>query len=421
MPDSIHPNFRQPVQTVYGGAHLFKADIINKLGAIARCTINTYAPTPATLTQVFNFNNSLAENIQALVLRKLTDEPVEDFRLDFEDGYGYRSDAEEDSHALAAAEQTALALTKNSLPAFFGIRIKPLNLELKTRAIRTLNIFVTSLLNLSNGILPRNFVITLPKVDRPEQVSLLIELCSALENQHDLSPGALKIELMIETPRAIINERGQCPIPEFISAANDRCVAAHFGAFDYTASCGISAAYQDLRHPACDFARQVMLTALAGTDIRLADGVTTTLPLEIHRGKIELSEQQQAENRVAIHQAWKIHYDNVRHSFANGFYQSWDLHPAQFPARYIAVYAFFLENLSASSERLKNFIARAAQATTVGMVFDDAASGQGLLNFFLRAINCGALKPDEVEPLTGLTLDEIRSGSFAKICRDHRQ
>ena len=160
--------------------------------------------------------------------------------------------------SAVAAEQTALALTKNSLPAFFGIRIKPLNLELKTRAIRTLNIFVTSLLNLSNGILPRNFVITLPKVDRAEQVALLTELCSALENQHDLSPGVLKIELMIETPRAIINERGQCPIPEFIRAANGRCVAVHFGAFDYTASCGISAAYQDLRHPACDFARQVM-------------------------------------------------------------------------------------------------------------------------------------------------------------------
>ena len=77
-----------------------------------------------------------------------------------------------------------------------------------------------------------------------------------------------------------------------------------------------------------------------------------------------------------------------------GFYQGWDLHPAQLPTRYAAVYAF-LESLDAASERLRNFVEKAAKATLVGDVFDDAATGQGLLNYFLRATNCGALTEEE--------------------------
>ena len=92
-----------------------------------------------------------------------------------------------------------------------------------------------------------------------------------------------------------------------------------------------------------------------------------------------------------MHRAWRLHADDVRHSLVNGFYQGWDLHPAQLPTRYAAVYAFFLEGLDAASERLRNFVDKAAQATLVGDVFDDAATGQGLLNFFLRGINCGAI------------------------------
>jgi hypothetical protein len=83
--------------------------------------------------------------------------------------------------------------------------------------------------------------------------------------------------------------------------------------------------------------------------------------------------------------------------------------------RYAAVYSFFLESLDAASERLRNFIAKAAQATLVGEVFDDAATGQGLLNYFLRAINCGAITAAEAQAQTGLTPEELRSASFVKI------
>jgi hypothetical protein len=161
-----------------------------------------------------------------------------------------------------------------------------------------------------------------------------------------------------------------------------------------------------MRHPACDFARSVMQVALAGSEVWLSDGATNVLPV--------------GGDRAAIHRAWRHHYDDIRHSLTHAFYQGWDLHPAQLVTRYAAVYAFFLESLDAASERLLNFIARAAQATLVGEVFDDAATGQGLLNFFLRALNCGAVREEEIETLTGLTLDELRSGSFVKIVQGRR-
>jgi hypothetical protein len=204
-----------------------------------------------------------------------------------------------------------------------------------------------------------------------------------------------------------------------VAAGQDRISAAHFGTYDYTAACGITAAYQHMGHPACDFARHVMQVALAGTGIWLSDGATNILPVAIHRAAAGtgLSESQRAENRAAIHRAWRLHYDDIQHSLVHGFYQGWDLHPAQLVTRYAAVYAFFLQSLDAASERLRNFIAKAAQATLVGEIFDDAATGQGLLNYFLRAVNCGAVKEDEIEQLSGLTLEEIRSASFVKIVK----
>jgi hypothetical protein len=227
------------------------------------------------------------------------------------------------------------------------------------------------------------------------------------------------MEMMVETTQSIINQRGESNLPKLLEAARGRCVAAHFGTYDYTASCSITAAYQDMLHPACDFARHAMQVSFGGTGIWLSDGATNIMPVAPHRG--ELTAEQEAENRAVVHRAWKLHYEHTRHSLANAFYQGWDLHPAQLPTRYAAVYTFFLEGLDAASERLRNFVAKAAQATLVGDVFDDAATGQGLLNYFLRAINCGALTEQEAQDLTSLTLEELRSGSFVKILRNRQK
>jgi citrate lyase beta subunit len=363
----------------------------------------------------------LAQTIYERVKEKLRREPVEDFRIDFEDGYGNRPDVEEDGHAESAAAEVAQGQVNGTLPPFIGIRIKPFNEELRTRSFRTLDIFVSTLAEKTEGRLPNNFVITLPKITIAEQVAALANLLGRLEGQNGLAEGSLKFEMMIETTQSIINHRGEINLPLLLAAAEGRCIAAHFGTYDYTAGCNITAAHQHMLHPACDFAKNMMQVSFAGTGIWLSDGATNIMPVPPHRqveGGAELTAEEVDENRQVVHRAWKLHFDHVQHSLITGFYQGWDLHPAQLPTRYAAVYSFFLESLEAASERLKNFVEKAAKATLVGDVFDDAATGQGLLNYFLRAINCGAVTEDEALKLSGLTLDELRSASFVKILKN---
>jgi len=410
---------RQPVHTVYGGAHLFKADTARRLGSLAVRAFETYAPDPKAFAAVLGLPDKLAETIHERVREKLAREAVEDFRIDFEDGYGTRPDVEEDGHAISAAGELAAGLAADTISPFIGIRIKTFSEELHARSIRTLDLFLTALVEGAAGKLPANFVVTLPKIVSSAQVIALADIFDELETRLDLAAGSLKMEMMIETTQSIISPTGEIGMPRLLDAARGRCTAAHFGTYDYTASCSITAAYQDMLHPACDFARHMMQVSFGGTGVWLSDGATNIMPVAPHRGDA-LSEEQIDENRNVVHRAWKLHYDHCRHSLANAFYQGWDLHPAQLPTRYAAVYTFFLEGLDAASERLRNFVEKAAQATLVGDVFDDAATGQGLLNYFLRAINCGAVSEKEALDLTSLTLDELRSGSFVKILKNRQ-
>ncbi len=364
-----------------------------------------------------------AHTIYRRVAEKLGREPVEDFRIDFEDGYGNRPDEEEDGHAASAAAETAAGSKNGTLPPFIGIRIKPFNEELRARSFRTLDVFVSTLVEANNGRLPDNFVVTLPKITIPEQVFALVTLLQQLEQRTGLPERSLKFEMMIETTQSIINHRGEINLPLLLAAADGRCIAAHFGTYDYTAGCNITAAHQHMLHPACDFAKNMMQVSFAGTGIWLSDGATNIMPVAPHRfteGGPPLTPEQIDENRDVVHRAWRLHYNHVQHSLTTAFYQGWDLHPAQLPTRYAAVYSFFLESLEAASERLKNFVEKAAKATLVGNVFDDAATGQGLLNYFLRAINCGAITEAEALQLSGLTLPELRSASFVKILKNRQ-
>jgi citrate lyase beta subunit len=413
----------QPVHVVYGGAHLFRCDTAQRLGAIALRTLQQDAPSAKSFAGVVGIGDSFAETVYKRVIEKLGREPVEDFRLDFEDGYGNRPDGEEDGHAESSAIEVARGMAAGQLPPHIGIRIKPLNAELYKRSVRSLDIFVSTLAEKTSGKLPAGFVVTLPKVASADQVEALVTIFEKLEAALGLAPSALCMELMIETPQSILNERGQCALPQLVEAARGRCRGVHFGPYDYTASLGITAAYQHLGHLACDFAREVIQVALAGTGVWLSDGPTNILPVALHRMAKDgpaLSSAQVDENRSSIHRAWKMHFDDVQHSLANGFYQGWDLHPAQLITRYAALYEFFLSGLEAASERLHNFIQKAAQATLVGEVFDDAATGQGLLNYFLRAIRAGAVTEQETQQRTGLTLQELRGGSFLKIAENRR-
>ena len=375
---------QQPIHTVYGGAHLFKSGTCSKLGTLAQKAFNDYAPDASSLSRIFGIPEAVAQTVHQRVAERIRRGPVvEDFRIDFEDGFGYRPDEEEDSAADNAAREVTAAAQAGSLPGMFGIRVKSFHSEAtRTRALRTLDRF------LSRATLPENFVVTLPKITAPEQVAELVDVLEPYPEVH--------IEIMIETPGSIFM------LPQLLKAAQGKCLAAHFGAYDYTASLGITAAHQDLDHPACDFARSMMLASLADTGVWLVDGATNLIPIP-----------------PAVPLAWKLHYDNIRHSLYNGFYQGWDLHPAQIPARLVAVYTFFLEGLAEASARLCNFMEQAAQATRVGAVFDDAATGRGLLNHFQRAVHCGAIPGNDITDLTGVTVEEL-SSSFDRILAARR-
>ena len=394
----------QPVHTVYGGAHLFRSDTAPKLGAVALHAFDEHAGDATEFARRLDIPLALAEAVHSRVRAKLQREAVEDFRIDFEDGYGHRSDAEEDGHAQSAAREVAIGFEQNTLPPYIGIRIKPMGGELRERALRTLELFLTTLFAEAGRELTDRFFVTLPKLLSPAEPALLAEGLSALESKLGLDPGALRFEIMVETPQTLFTPTGAAALPLMVDAGAGRISAAHFGTYDFTASCNITAAHQHMHHPVCDFARSMMQACLSNR-VWLSDGSTAVLPVG---------------TTAEVHKAWKHHYDDVRRSLMLGFYQGWDLHPAQLVTRYAALYSFFLEAYDAAAARLSNFMKNAAQATLLGSSFDDAATGQGLLNYFLRGINSGAFGEEEVATATGLSLEELHTRSFARILEMRR-
>ncbi len=396
---------RQPVHTFYEGAHLFRANAAKELGEAALAALRKHAPTGTAFAEALGLPPSPRfEEIHERVLGKLREDPVEDYRIDFEDGYGVRTDDEEDACTAAVARGVAAARAAGSLSTFYGIRIKPLEDRSAARALRTLEIFLSTLAAEGRGSLPPGFVVTLPKITSPDQPAILAEALDGHEKRLGLPGGSLGFEIMVETPQTIFTPDGRIALPELVRAARGRCVGAHFGTYDYTASLGIAAAFQHMGHPACDFARHVLQVSLAGTGIMLSDGSTNVLPVG---------------DRAAVHAAWRVHYADVRRSLEGGFYQGWDLHPAQLPSRFAANFGFFLEGKRAAQERLRAALEKGAAATTAttGGILDDPATGQALLNFFLRGKNCGAFRESDAEQ-AGLSPEELVSGSFAKILKN---
>lgn len=442
---------RAPVHVVYGGADRFTSDTPRKLGRIALESLKLYAPGFAAFATAFRLRGSeqlpgsgaalkqleaslkdapekvrsknpaawFAWTVHQRTLGKLRNEPIEDFRIDFEDGYGFRSDDEEDAHALNAAAELASAYKKKRATAFSGFRIKSFAPETYSRAIRTLDLFLQSLIEHTGGRLPENFVVTLPKVTEAKQVKDLVHRLAKIEKHRDLGKNAIGVELMVETPGSIFDKNGRVALPRLIRSARGRCTSVHFGAYDYTGALGVSATYQDVRHPACAFARSVMQATCAGTGVRVVDSVTTLMPVPVFRDEA-LTEEQKTANRRSVHDGWVRHFDNVTASMAEGFYQSWDLHPNQLVARYAAVYSFFLSEMGVQAARLKSFVDKATQATMTGNIFDDAASAQGIVNFFRRGLDCGAFSEDEVKRSTGLSSKDLQLG-FSQIAATSRK
>jgi citrate lyase beta subunit len=364
---------RQPVHTVYVPADRFRADLVTSYGATA---LRATEEHQAVLLSVLDGDADLL----ARVRDKLAREPVEDVRIDLEDGYGSRPDDEEDADAVRAADALATALADGTAPAWCGIRFKSFEAPTRRRGIRTLTVFLERLV--SRAPLPAGFVVTLPKVTAVEQVEALVHAAERLEPALGLDAGSLRFEIQVETPQSILGPDGTALVARMVHASGGRCTGLHYGTYDYSAYCGIAAAHQSLDHPVADHAKAIMQAAAAGTGVRLSDGSTNVLP-------IGTSEEVGA--------AWANHLRLVRRSLERGYYQGWDLHPAQLPTRFAATFAFYREGWAAAAARLRTYVERRESG-----VLDEPATARALADFLLRGTDCGALSTDEVAAATGL-------------------
>jgi citrate lyase beta subunit len=391
------------VQSFIEGAQHFRADTMPSIGRRALESLERYASDGATLARAMAFGGrerEFADDVHRRVARKLASEPIEDYRIDFEDGFGAHSDAVEDAEVVRCADLTAAAMRQGTLSPMFGIRVKPLTRELAPRSLQTTDYFVQTVLGAAGGGLPSNFIVTLAKVTTAEQVAYFARHLETLEQRLRLPEHTLRMEIMVETPRAVMDWNGRCSLPSYVDAARGRLVAASLGTYDYTAALGITAAYQRQRHPACEHARLVMQLAFAGTGVRVSDGSTAILPVEpLER----------------VHDAWRLHCGDVKHALKMGIYGGWDLHPAQLVSRYAAVYAFYLTGLEPASRRLATFLETASRGVAPRDMADDVATGQALLNFLLRAIACGAADRAEMASLTGLPAELLDGRPFRNV------
>ena len=361
---------RQPVHTVYVPADRFAEHTVTEWRSGALAALDEHGPLPG-----------VDAALEARVRDKLAVEPIEDLRVDFEDGYGVRPDDEEDAAARAAGR----ALGRSGGTPFVGLRMKSLEGATRRRAVRTLELFLEELF--AYGGLPQGFRVTLPKVTSVAQVETMVELCAALESE--LSMSRLPFELQVETPQAVLGADGTALVARMLHSSAGRCVGLHYGTYDYSAALGVAAAYQSMTHPVADHAKAVMLVAAAGTGVPVSDGSTNILPVG---------------SRADVRAAWDLHLRLVRRSLEAGLYQGWDLHPAQLPTRYAATFAFYLDGLDAAARRLADYLARVE-----GGVLDEPATARALAGFLHRGLSCGALDEDSVRQRCGLSAVEVEA------------
>jgi citrate lyase beta subunit len=371
---------RQPVHTVYIPASRYDADTVPHWGAAAQAALAKHAPDAAALAAALGMGEDMVADVLPLVLDKLSTEPIEDLRIDFEDGLEMCSEAEEDALATGVARAIAIAKRRGTGAPYAGIRFKSFEAVTRARGIRTLDLFLGGLLD---GDTPLDgLVVTLPKVTSVAQVGAMDRLCGRLEEAYGLRAGTLRFEIQVETPQAILGADGTATVARMVHAAQGRLVGLHYGTYDFSAACGVAAAYQSLEHPAADHAKAVMQLAAAGTGVRLSDGSTNVLPMG---------------DPVAVRTAWALHARLVRRSLERGFYQGWDLHPAQLPTRFLATYAFFREGMDAAAARLEAYAARVETG-----VQDEPATAKALAGFLLRGLDCGAFSDTEVRRSAGV-------------------
>ena len=381
------PGTRQPVHTVYVPADRVTADTATSWGSAALDLLEEVVPDAASAADITGLGASLTADVHARTRAKLSAQPVEDLRIDLEDGYGARPEPEEDAAAQAAATILRTLLTRPDGPSFGGIRFKSFEQPTRRRGIRSLDLFLAQLI--AEGPLPDGLVLTLPKVTSIDQIQAMVSICRELETAHRLPERRLRFEIQVETPQAILAATGAAAVATMIHAADHRAVGLHYGTYDYSASCGIAAEYQALDHPVADYAKAVMQVAAAGTGVRLSDGSTNVTPVG---------------TPAEIHAAMALHARLTTRSLVRGYYQGWDMHPGHLITRYLATYAFYQHSYPAAASRLRAYLSGQA-----GAVMDEPATAAALAGFIVRGVHCGALDADSVERDTGTDLNAVEA------------
>ncbi len=371
------PADRQPVHTVYVPADRYRADIVPTWGTEALASVDEH---PTVFEEVAG-----DADVVARVRAKLEREPVEDLRIDFEDGYGNRPDETEDRDVRNAVSALARSVADGTAAPFRGIRFKSLEAPTRARGLRTLTMFVAGLLE--ENVPLTGFVVTLPKITSVDQVAAMARTTDRLEDSFGLDHQSLRFELQIETPQSILGPDGTALVARMIRAGDGRVTALHYGTYDYSAYCGIAAAYQSMEHPVADHAKLVMQAAAAGTGVRLSDGSTNVVPVG---------------DGDAVRRGWELHARLVRRSLERGYYQGWDMHPAHLPTRFATTFSFYREGFEAAALRLRNYLGQVG-----GDVMDEPATARALSDFVVRGLDSGALDGDEVTTAIGLEPAEL--------------
>jgi citrate lyase beta subunit len=383
---------RQPVHTVYVPADRYTPALPRQWGDAALALVEAHGGM-SDLCAHLGMDGDLTTQVADRVTAKLISDPIEDLRLDFEDGYGDRGHQAEDGDAVRAATQLVEAVDAGTAPGFYGIRFKCFEAPTRRRGIRTLDLFLATLLERVEE-LPTGLVLTFPKVSTVSQVEAMVDVCRALEDVHRLRTESLRFEIQVETPQLILGADGRAPVAAALHAAGGRVTSLHYGTYDYSAALQIAAGYQSADHPAADHAKQVMQLAVAGTGVHLSDGSTNVLPL---------GDPEQ------VRAAWSLHAGLVRRALQRGFYQGWDLHPGQLPTRFLASFAFYREGFRRAARRLSDYV-----SNTGSGILDEPATARALARYLHRGFACGAVEESELSDVAGLD-----AGQLAALARPH--
>ncbi len=373
----------QPVHTVYVSAADVDVDTPRRWGTAA-LELESNASAVAELA---------GDEVREIVRTRLAANPIEDLRIDLEDGYGWRGDEREDADARRTGQTLARwAADRPHAPRSAGVRAKGLGAYERARGIRTLELVLDGA-----GGVPSGFVVTVPKLRDVRQVDAITVLCEEFERAHGLTEATVRVELQIEIPQAVLGPDGRATLAQAIHRGGRRIWGLHYGTYDYSAACGIVSAQQSLEHPVADHAKAVMQVAAAQTGVWISDGSTQVMPT---------GEPEQVDA------ALRRHHRLVTRSLERGFYQGWDMHPGHLVTRWLAVVGFYRSAMPAAASRLQAYFERRS-----GDVVDEPATAMSLALVIRRGLAAAAFTVDEVTrtaPLcTPARLDELSAGGGA--------